>query len=158
MGDGSGSHSLVLFYSHDYTSIYLCHGLGTNAKDNTELRMACLLLSTFLVHQTQTFPVWFIFNVLVKVAKVSCNETTWPKSNLGRKRFISQTVPCNSSSTIAVRAETQTAQEPGGRSWCRGCLLFSSHGLLCLLFIGPRTTSPWMATFTMHPSHMHINH
>ena len=76
MGDGSGSHSLVLFYSHDYTSIYLCHGLGTNAKDNTELRMACLLLSTFLVHQTQTFPVWFIFHVLVKVAKVSWNETT----------------------------------------------------------------------------------
>lgn len=41
-------------------------------------------------------------------------------NNLMGKRFISLTVPYNSSSPKAVRAGTQTAQEPGGRSRCRG--------------------------------------
>lgn len=38
------------------------------------------------------------------------------QSNLGRKEFISLTVPYNSSSPEAVRTGTEAGQEVGGRS------------------------------------------
>jgi hypothetical protein len=61
------------------------------------------------------------------------------KSKLGKEGFIWFTVPHHSSSLEEAREETQTGQEPGGRSWCRGheeVLLtywLVPHGLLNLL-------------------------
>ena len=42
------------------------------------------------------------------------------QSNLGRKGFIWLVVPHLSQSLKEVRAGTQTGQESGGKSWCRG--------------------------------------
>lgn len=59
-------------------------------------------------------------------------QTTVPKSNMGRKDFISFTVSRTSSSLKAVRATTHTGQKPGVRSCCRSneWVLPTPHDLL----------------------------
>ena len=55
---------------------------------------------------------WFVFSVTVFVRVTIAVIETMTKSKLGRKGFISHTVPYNSSSK-AARAGTQAGQDPG---------------------------------------------
>lgn len=50
-----------------------------------------------------------------------CDEKQWPKSKLGEKQFIWLTLLYLCSSSKEIGTETQTGQQPGERSWCRGC-------------------------------------
>ena len=67
-----------------------------------------------------------------------CCEDTMTKTKLRRKGFIWLTLPHYSLSLKEGRTGTQTGQEPGGRSWCRG------HGGVLLTGLLPMA---WWACF-----------
>ena len=83
-----------------------------------------------------------------------CDETSWPKSKLGRKGFIWFTLLYHCSSSKEVRTRTQTGQEPGARSWCRDHkgvqrtdFLIMAHSACFLIEL--TTTCPGLVTPTV---------
>jgi hypothetical protein len=89
----------------------------------------------------------FILGVLVRVSIPA--QTSWPRSKMGRKRFIHLKTPHHSSSPKEVRSGTQAGQEAGADAEAmEGCYLLACSA--CFL-IEPKTTSPEMVPPTRGP-------
>jgi hypothetical protein len=82
-------------------------------------------------------------------------QTSWPRSKLGKNRIIQLILSCCCSSPKEVRTETQAGQEAGADAEAMDGWMFLT-GLLPLacsvcFLIEPKTTSPEMISPTKSP-------
>ena len=93
---------------------------------------------------------WYQF-VLVRVSIPA--QTSWPRSKLGRKRFIQLTLPycCSSSRKSGLDFKQVRKQELMQRQWRDVAYWLASPGLVSLLSYRRKTSSPEMAPPTRGP-------
>ena len=89
--------------------------------------------------------------VLVRVSIPA--QTSWPRSKLGRKRFIQLTLPycCSSSRKSGLEFKQVRKQELMQRQWRDVAYWLASPGLVSLLSYRRKTSSPEMAPPTRGP-------
>ena len=89
--------------------------------------------------------------VLVRVSIPA--QTSWPRSKLGRKRFIQLTLPycCSSSRKSVLEFKQVRKQELMQRQWRDVAYWLASPGLVSLLSYRRKTSSPEMAQPTRGP-------